>query len=137
MKKNMALALALVLATTAQAQVLDVMQGNVTYRYNAKDCGEMTYNDGSSVTIGGRTYALSDVDFISMNSAISVDDNSVSVTYSSSEAQVVIAGNIAQYMTASVTNGTDVASSKRVVPTKSLIHSRVHVPMVRSIRMAT
>ena len=83
MKKNMALALALVLATTAQAQVLDVKQGNVTYRYNAKDCGEMTYNDGSSVTIGGRTYALSDVDFISMNSAISVDDNSVSVTYSS------------------------------------------------------
>ena len=95
MKKNMALALALVLATTAQAQVLDVKQENVTYRYNAKDCGEMTYNDGSSVTIGGRTYALSDVDFISMNSAISVDDNSVSVTYSSSEAQVVIAGNIA------------------------------------------
>ena len=109
MKKNMALALALVLATTAQAQVLDVKQGNVTYRYNAKDCGEMTYNDGASVTIGGRTYALSDVDFISMNSAISVDDNSVSVTYSSSEAQVVIAGNIAQYMTASVTNGTDVS----------------------------
>ena len=36
MKKNMALALALVLATTTQAQVLDVKQGNVTYRYNAK-----------------------------------------------------------------------------------------------------
>ena len=71
MKKNLALALALVLATTAHAQVLDVKQGNVTYRYNAKDCGEMTYNNGSSLTIGGRTYALSDVDFISMNSAIS------------------------------------------------------------------
>ena len=109
MKKNLALALALVLATTAHAQVLDVKQGNVTYRYNAKDCGEMTYNDGTSVTIGGRTYALSDVDLISMNSAISVDNNSVSVTYSSSEAQVVIAGNIAPYMTASVTNGTNVS----------------------------
>ena len=56
MKKNIAFALALALATTAQAQVLDVKQGNVTYRYNAKDCGEMTYNTGSSVTIGGRAY---------------------------------------------------------------------------------
>ena len=69
----------------------------------------MTYNNGSSVTIGGRTYSLSDVDFISMNSAISVDDNSVSITYSSSEAQVVIAGNIAPYITATVTNGTHVS----------------------------
>lgn len=109
MKKNLALVLVLALATTAQAQVLDVKQGNVTYRYNAKDCGEMIYNDGSSVTIGGRTYALSDVDFISMNSAISVDNNSVSVTYSNTEAQVVISGNIAPYMTASVSNGTDVS----------------------------
>ena len=109
MKKNIAFALALALATTAHAQVLDVKQGNVTYRYNAKDCGEMTYNNGSSVTIGGRTYSLSDVDFISMNSAISVDNNSVSVTYSNSEAQVVIAGNISPYITATVTNGTHVS----------------------------
>lgn len=109
MKKNLALALALALTTIAHAQVLDVKQGNVTYRYNAKDCSEMTYNDGTSLTIGSRTFSLTDLELVSVDLSNSIKDNSVSVTYSDTKAEVVIAGNIAPYITASVTNGTHVS----------------------------
>ncbi|MBR2193178.1 MAG: carbohydrate-binding domain-containing protein [Bacteroidaceae bacterium] len=109
MKKNIAFVLALALATTAQAQVLDVKQGNVTYRYNAKDCGDMTYNNGTSLSIGSRTFSLTDVELVSVDLSNSIKDNSVSVTYSDTKAEVVIAGNIAPYITATVTNGTHVS----------------------------
>lgn len=108
MKTNLFIALGLALSAIVQAQVLDVKQGNVTYRFNAKDCSEMTYSNGTALNIGGRTFALTDVELVSVDLSNTIDDNTVSVTYSDTKAEVVIAGNIAPYITATVTNNTSV-----------------------------
>ena len=86
---------------TSHAQTLNVNQGNVTYQYTADQAGEMTYSDGgSTLTIDGKTFTTSGTS-ISIDES-TVTDNTVNVSYNGSEAQVIIAGNIAQHVSATV-----------------------------------
>lgn len=85
-------------ALTASAQTLNVKIGNVTYAIAANQAGEMVYSNGETVTILDRTYKLDEVDEMSVDDN-TVDDNTVSVTYNDTDAQVVVAGNIARYIT--------------------------------------
>ena len=88
------------LTIAATAQTLNVTEGQVTYLFPASQCGEMTFTNGETVTIMGKEFSLSD---ISMKiDATSVTDGSISVAYDGSEAAVVVAGNIAQYVTPTI-----------------------------------
>jgi len=61
----------------------------------------MTYSDnGATLTIGGRAFATSGITIRIDESTVS--DNTVSVGYEGSKASVTIAGNIAPYVTATV-----------------------------------
>ena len=89
------------IAMMVTAQTLNVTVGSVTYRFPAAQTGDMTYADGTTLTIMGKTFTISDI------SSMTVDDTevtagSISVAYSGTSATVTVAGNIAQYVTPTV-----------------------------------
>ncbi|MBR1469801.1 MAG: carbohydrate-binding domain-containing protein [Prevotella sp.] len=86
------------------AQTLNVKTGQVTYAHAAVNTGEMLFANGSTLTIEGKTYAISDITGIALSEE-SVADNTVKVTYNGSTADVLVAGNIAQYLTVTANGG--------------------------------
>jgi len=100
MKKIYALFSALVLTIAVQAQTLNVTVGNVTYQFPSSQTGEMTYTDGTTLTIMNKDFTLSDISSMVVDTT-TVTDNTVSVAYSGTSASITISGNLAQYLTVS------------------------------------
>ena len=98
MKKTLTLLSALALTIAAEAQTLNVVTGNVTYQFPAAQAGDMTYSDGTTLTIMGKTFALSDISKMYVD-ATAVTDNQVTIAYSGTTATLTVAGNVAQYVT--------------------------------------
>jgi hypothetical protein len=98
MKKIITLVFAFFAVLGTQAQTLNVVQGEVTYAHAAAQVGDMPYAGGTTLTIQGKAYTISDIDKITIDNS-SVADNTVSVTYNGASAAVVVAGNVAQYLT--------------------------------------
>lgn len=96
-KKIYALVAVLLLTVAATAQTLNVHVGNITYQFPASRCGEMTYTDGTTLTILNKAFTLSDISSITVDDT-EVTDNLVQVAYSGTSATVTIAGNVAQYV---------------------------------------
>ena len=84
----------------SSAQTLNVTEGNVTYQFPASQTGDMTFANGETVTIMGKTFTLSNVGM--KIDETSVKDNLVSVEYDGTSATVLVAGNVAQYVTPTV-----------------------------------
>ncbi len=105
-KKISTLVTLLLLTTSAIAQTLNVKTGNVTYQYPSPQTGEMTYVEGKTVTIMGKEFTISDIDEITIDETY-VKDNYVVIYYDGVTASVTIAGNVAQYVDATV-NGAHV-----------------------------
>ena len=101
MNKIFALLTALVLTIAAGAQTLNVKVGSVTYQFPASQTGEMTYSDGTTLTIMGKTFTLADITAMSVDES-TVKDNSVNITYDGTTASIAVAGNVAQYVDATV-----------------------------------
>ena len=97
MKKIFALLTSLLLTTAAMAQTLNVKVGDVTYLFPASQCGEMTYTDGTTLTIMNKTFTLSDISSMKVDNT-EVNDNLVTIEYSGTSATVTVAGNVAQYV---------------------------------------
>ena len=95
------------LTIAAKAQTLNVKVGSVTYQFPAAQTGDMTYADGQTVTIMGKTFTLSDISSMTVDDT-SVTDGTIGVSYDGSSATVTVAGNIAQYVTPTV-NGAHVS----------------------------
>ena len=92
---------ALALTAAAGAQTLNISTGQVTYRFPAAQTGDMTYGSGTTLTVMGKTFALTDISSMTVDET-AVTDNLVAVTYSGTTATVSVAGNVAQYVTATV-----------------------------------
>ncbi len=90
----------MMLSCHAFAQTLNVNLGQVTYAYQAASVGDAAVST-STVTIGSKAYQISDISSIKVEDS-TVEDNTVSVTYSGSSATVVIAGNLDDIVTAKV-----------------------------------
>ena len=109
MKRYLVLFVIVSLAVVAaQAQVLNVKVGPVTYVHRAANAGDMPFTQGTTLTIEGKAYQVGDASAADAVSQISLSDddvvdNTVSVSYSGTSASVVVAGNVAQYLTVSVT----------------------------------
>ena len=101
MKKLTIFIVALVLTIAAGAQTLNVQVGNVTYQFPAEQCGNMTYQNGTTLTILNKTFTLSDISSMTVNDE-EVTDNLVTIAYNGTSAMVTVAGNIAQYVTPTV-----------------------------------
>ena len=102
MKKTfLSICLLFLLAITATAQTLNVVVGDVTYQFPASDVGEMTYAEGTSLTIEHKTFAISDITRIYID-ATEVDSTTVSVAYDGTTAKVYVAGDIAHWVTPTI-----------------------------------
>lgn len=84
-----------------EAQTLNVNIGSVTYQFPASQTGDMYYSDGSSLTIMGKVFSLDEVTNMTVDDA-EVTDNNVKVTYNGTSAHVYVAGNVARYLTPTV-----------------------------------
>ena len=98
MKRLTTFITALALTMVAVAQTLNVQVGNITYLFPASQCGKMLYHNGTSVTIMGKDFNVTDIDCMTVDDT-EVTDNLVSIAYNGASAEVTIAGNVAQYVT--------------------------------------
>lgn len=89
------------IAAYAEAQTLNVVVGNVTYAIPSSQAGDMNYANGSTLTVMGKTINVSDITRMYVDNS-EVEDNTVSVSYNGSAATVTVAGNVAQYVTPTV-----------------------------------
>ena len=89
------------------AQTLNVQVGNVRYMFPAVQAGVMPYENGETLTVMGKTFALSEIDSMYIDET-AVTDGSVQVAYSDASADITVAGNIARFLTVSY-NGAHVS----------------------------
>ena len=101
MKRIYTLLSAIALTLAAAAQTLNVQVGSTVYQFPASQTGDMTFEDGSTLTIMDKTFALSDISSMTVDNS-QVTDNQVRIIYSGTSATVQVAGNVAQYVTATV-----------------------------------
>lgn len=103
---------ALAVCTIITAQTMNIRVGQVTYQFPAEQTGVMNYTDGSTLTVMDKVFALAEVGSMFVNDAV-VEDNRVSVVYDEASAKVVVAGNVAKYLTVSVSGAhVDIAQSE-------------------------
>ncbi|MGI6222302.1 MAG: carbohydrate-binding domain-containing protein [Prevotella sp.] len=100
-------AAALCSSLAAGAQTLNVVVGEVTYQIPAEQAGDMIYSDGTSLTILNKTFTLSDITKMYIDGT-EVTDNTVSIDWDGSSADVKVAGNAMQYLTVTA-SGADVS----------------------------
>ena len=102
MKKLYVILTALMLTIAAGAQTLSITTNNGTTSYNAADItfsSPITFSSGTSMTVGTATYNFSDIN----NAAIGdVSANEVHIIYNGTSAAVVMAANVTDYVTATV-----------------------------------
>ena len=113
MKKIFSLMIcALAVCTVITAQTMNIRVGQVTYQFPAEQTGVMNYTDGTTLTVMDKVFALAEVGSMFVNDAV-VEDNRVSVVYDEASAKVVVAGNVAKYLTVSVSGAhVDIAQSE-------------------------
>lgn len=101
MKKLYSILIGLVLSIVAQAQTLNIVADNVTYQFPASQAGDMNYNGGTTLSVMGKTFSVSDISKMYVD-ASEITPNSVSISYNGTSANISIAGNIAPYVNVSV-----------------------------------
>lgn len=102
MKKFLITVCILMLTITVGAQTLNVNTGNVTYQFPAEQMGEITFSEGTMLTVMGKAFTLTDIDCITVDDS-EVTGNVVTVVYNTSDgAKVTVPGNVARYVAASV-----------------------------------
>lgn len=101
MKKIYLVITAIMLTMTVAAQTLSVKTGSVTYLFPSTQTGDMTYNDGETLTVMGKTFTMSDINEMAVVET-AVINNTVSIDYDGTTASVVVAGNVAQYVSTTV-----------------------------------
>lgn len=94
----------LLMPAVASGQTLNVRTGNVTWKFRAADVGDMTYADAATLAVMGKTFKISDISDITVDDS-EVTDNSVAIAYSGTAALVTVAGNVAQYVSPTVSGG--------------------------------
>ena len=85
----------------AAAQTLNVTVGSVTWQFPAAQAGEMTYSDGTTLTVMGKEFTLGDISAMTVDET-EVTDNLVQIAYNGTSATVTVAGNVARYVTPTV-----------------------------------
>ena len=102
-------------------QTMWVVTGDVSWAFTTSQLEAMPYENGTSFTAQGKTFNIADVDKIYVDNT-PVPDNTVNVTYNGNTAKVIVAGNIAKNMTASV-NGAHVVAMQDASVAEEITYS--------------
>lgn len=111
MRSIFAIIAALLMTISVTAQTLNVTEGNVTYKFPAAQTGDMTYTDGTTLTIMGKVFTLDNISSMTVDDT-DVTNNQVNIVYNGTSATVTVAGNVAQYVTPTV-NGSYISIIQR------------------------
>ncbi|MBQ1736964.1 MAG: carbohydrate-binding domain-containing protein, partial [Muribaculaceae bacterium] len=87
---------------TQAGQTMWIHTGHVHWAYNTESVGTMPYSSANLLTVLDKGFTLADVDSVTVDSQTLADDN-VLVKYNGGSADVFVAGNIANHITAQVT----------------------------------
>jgi len=98
MKKNVISIIMLCTSMLISAQTLNIQTGNITYQFDAPHLGEVVYSNATTLTAKDKVFNLAEIDKMYVDNSV-VTDNTVSVAYSNNSASIVVAGNIAKYLT--------------------------------------
>lgn len=110
MKRIYIILTALILAIEIQAQTLNIVTNGTTYQFPADQAGEMSYTEGTTLSVMGKSFTISEITKMYID-ATTVKDNQVNVVYDGTSANVFISGNIAPYVNATI-NGAHVSISQ-------------------------
>ena len=100
MKKILVSLLVCLTVTAIQAQTIDVVSGDATYRFNVSEVGDMTYSEGGSMlTIGTKTFPVSGVIATVNPSGKAMDEHSVEVNYDGTSASILASGDLIDSLT--------------------------------------
>lgn len=99
--KRLITASLLALPLALGAQSLNITVGDVTYIVPAQEAGIMPFNAGTTLTVAGKEFALSDITAMSVENN-TLDANTVQVEYQGEKVTVAVAGNIARYVDVTV-----------------------------------
>lgn len=100
--KNVLIICLLAINGLLSAQTLSIQVEQVTYQFPAEQAGVMNYTNGTELTVMDKTFTLVEGMNMYVNEA-TVEDNTVAVVYNDNTAAIAVAGNIAKYLTISVT----------------------------------
>ena len=89
---------ALTISGMLNAQTLNVQQGQVTYKFPAEQTGQMPYSNGTALTIMDKMFTLAELTKMYVDES-AVVDNTVNVAYNGASVAIVVAGNVAKYLT--------------------------------------
>ena len=99
MKKILTLVAVACMAITATAQTFNIQTGIVRTVVAAADAGEMTYSDGGkTLTVCGKSFSVSDISRMYTDNT-TVVGSTVTIDYKGTTAEVIVAGDIARYLT--------------------------------------
>lgn len=101
------LVLACLLPVRAQ-QTMWVHTGQVKWAFTTSQLGQMPIADASTVTILDKSFAISEIDSITVDTS-EWPNNNIAVTYNGDKAQVIVAGNIAKNIPLATVTGANVA----------------------------
>ena len=120
---------------TLSARTLSISDGRISYVY-AASTEEMTFGADNTLTIGKRTFALSDFPIMTVTDDITATENSVEIIYNGTSASVTINGNIAEYGMPTSTARMSASSNRPIFLTqtaeKSPTHSAANPKMAHS-----
>ena len=100
--RNILIICLLAISGLLTAQTLNIQVEQVTYQFPAEQAGVMNYTNGTELTIMGKAFTLAEGMNMYVNEA-TVEDNTVAVVYKGNTATISVAGNVAKYLTISVT----------------------------------
>ena len=122
MKKTLLSAILMAVAVVpSMAQTMRVNMGNITYAHSAAQAGHMPFASATTLTIQGKSYNIADITSITIDNT-PVADNTVSVAFNGSSAQVVVAGNVAQHLDVKV-DGAHVAVLQSAALTNEITYT--------------
>ena len=85
---------------TSAVPTLNIVTGSVIWSYSAEQLGVVSFSNGTTLTAQGKVFTLTDIDSDLYVDYSTVDNNTVSTTYSGNSATIVVAGNVSQYISA-------------------------------------
>ena len=100
--RNILIICLLAISGLLTAQTLNIQVEQVTYQFPAEQAGVMNYTNGTELTVMDKTFTLVEGMNMYVNE-LAVEDNTVAVVYNGNTAAITVAGNIAKYLTISVT----------------------------------
>lgn len=92
-------------ALLAGAQLINVTVNGITVSFPAEKVGDMTVNKGETVTIGDRTFNISEIEKITVTDNVALEDNVVAIALNGDGASVNVADNIISQIEYSINGG--------------------------------